>query len=215
MIESTAGLVIRTRPLTESSLIVHWLTDESGRVATVAKGARKPKSAFQGKIDLFYQCNFSYARSKKSELHTLSEVKLLGAHGFLRKNLAAFQQACYCAALIEATSEIDTPLPGSLPLMLGFLKSLESGLTSPQSVFAFELKWLAALGFATDLERESLSPGSREVVRRLNERDWMTPTNLVLSDSQNKEISRFLLNFMRFHLERVPAGRNEALELAP
>ena len=53
-IESTAGVVLRLRPLTETSLIVNWLTRDFGRIATVAKGARRPKSPFRGQIDLFY-----------------------------------------------------------------------------------------------------------------------------------------------------------------
>ena len=46
MIESATGMILRTRPLTETSLIVHWLTPDFGRIATVAKGARRPKSPF-------------------------------------------------------------------------------------------------------------------------------------------------------------------------
>ena len=50
MDERAHGVILRIRPLTESSLIVQWLTPESGRLATVAKGARRPKSAFLGKL---------------------------------------------------------------------------------------------------------------------------------------------------------------------
>ena len=65
MIETASGLVLRTRPLTETSLIVHWLTPQSGRIATVAKGARRPKSPFRGKLDLFYLADFSFVRSRR------------------------------------------------------------------------------------------------------------------------------------------------------
>ena len=77
MTESASGIILRTRPLTETSLIVHWLTPELGRVATVAKGARRPKSPFAGKLDLFYSADFSFTRSRRSELHTLREAGLL------------------------------------------------------------------------------------------------------------------------------------------
>ena len=55
MIETATGLILRTRPLTETSLIVHWLTPDFGRIATVAKGARRNQSPFLGKLDLFYR----------------------------------------------------------------------------------------------------------------------------------------------------------------
>jgi DNA repair protein RecO (recombination protein O) len=64
--ERASGIILRTRPLTDTSLIVHWLTPELGRIATVAKGARKPKSSFYGKLDLFFEADLSFARSQRS-----------------------------------------------------------------------------------------------------------------------------------------------------
>ncbi|HXA44461.1 MAG TPA: recombination protein O N-terminal domain-containing protein, partial [Candidatus Angelobacter sp.] len=58
MIKNATGIILRTRPLTETSLIVHWLTPDLGRLATVAKGARRPKSPFAGRLDLFYVADF-------------------------------------------------------------------------------------------------------------------------------------------------------------
>ena len=80
-LERATGIVLRTRPLTETSLIVEWLTPDLGRLSAVAKGARRPKSAFRGQIDLFYQAEFSFVRSNRSELHTLREARLLNPHG--------------------------------------------------------------------------------------------------------------------------------------
>src|SRR6266545_4502888 len=111
MDEKTLGLILRTRPLTETSLIVHWLTPELGRIATVAKGARRPKSPFRGKLDLFYEAEFSFSRSKRSELHNLREVMLRDTHSVLREDMARLQQASYASTLIEQTTETETPLP--------------------------------------------------------------------------------------------------------
>src|ERR1051325_7689890 len=96
--ESSIGIVLRTRPFTETSLIVNWLTPELGRISTVAKGARRPKSPFLGKLDLFYVAEFSFARSRRSELHTLREVSLRETHVPLRRELGYVQQAAYAAA---------------------------------------------------------------------------------------------------------------------
>src|SRR6267142_5763160 len=103
MSENATGIILRTRPLTETSLIVHWLTPDLGRLATVAKGARRPKSPFRGKLDLFYEADFSFARSRKSELHTLREVVLRETHAQLREDLRWIQQASYGAGFIEQT----------------------------------------------------------------------------------------------------------------
>ena len=59
MIQNATGLILRTLPLTETSLIVRWLTPEFGRISTVARGARRPQSAFHGKLDLFYEADLN------------------------------------------------------------------------------------------------------------------------------------------------------------
>src|SRR5471032_787550 len=97
MIESTRGIILRPRPLTETSLIVHWLTPDFGRIATVAKGARRAKSPFAGKLDLFYVADFSFTRSRSSQLHNLREVSLRETHGAIRQDMARLQQAAYAA----------------------------------------------------------------------------------------------------------------------
>jgi len=87
MIETATGLVLRTRRLTETSLIVHWLTPGLGRLATVAKGALRPKSPFAASSICFYRADFSFSRSRRSELHTLREVSLRETHPALRQDL--------------------------------------------------------------------------------------------------------------------------------
>ena len=91
MLESASGIILRTRLLTETSLIVVWLTAEHGRLSTVAKGARRPKSSYLGKLDLFYEVNFSFHRSRRSELHTLREVLLRETHATLRQDLQSLR----------------------------------------------------------------------------------------------------------------------------
>src|SRR5438034_216559 len=86
VIESAHGIILRTRPLTETSLIVHWLTPAFGRIATVAKGARRSQSPFLGKLDLFYELDFSFCRSRRTDLHTLREAKLLETRSEIRND---------------------------------------------------------------------------------------------------------------------------------
>src|SRR4051812_37552069 len=150
MIETSSGLILRTRPLTETSLIVHWLTPDLGRIATVAKGARRPKSPFRGKLDLFYEADFSFARSRKSELHNLREVVLREMHGTLRKNMGWIQQASYFATLVEQTTETETPLSKVYRLVRDALARLCNAPPTPRTVFAFELKLLDELGLGPD-----------------------------------------------------------------
>src|SRR6267154_1183052 len=142
MVESATGLILRTRLLTETSLIVHWLTRDLGRIATVAKGARRSKSPFLGKLDLFYLADFSFSRSRRSDLHMLREVKLRETHGAIREDISKLRHAAYATAFIEQATETETPLPAIYELLREFLDCLCKHKTAPQIVFAFELKLL-------------------------------------------------------------------------
>src|SRR5580692_11809222 len=115
-VERATGAILRIRPLTETSLIVNWLTREQGRIAAVAKGARRPKSPYRGHLDLFYLTEITFSRSRRSDLHNLREARLLESHAALRLDLGCLRQASYCAALIEQTTELDTPIPGIFEL---------------------------------------------------------------------------------------------------
>ena len=207
MIQSATGLILRTRPLTETSLIVHWLTAASGRIATVAKGARRAKSPFAGKLDLFYLADFSFTRSRHSELHTLREVSLLDTQSALRRDLHRLRLAAYAVGFIEQATETETPLPGIPELMNRFLTCLCHHPPAPQLVFAFEFKLLQELGLEPDLGETRLTPGAKQIVRTLTRDDWPAILRLKLTKAQSDELAHFLHGFLIFHLGHLPKGR--------
>lgn len=207
MIERAHGLILRTRPFTETSLIVNWLTPECGRISTVAKGARRTKSPFRGKLDLFYEVEFSFTRARRSELHLLNEATLQDAHEPLRHDLAYLQQASYCAGLIEQTTETGTPLPEIYELMRGFLGALPRHPPQSRNIHAFELKLLRELGLQPDLGQSRLTPRASALVRELAGSDWEQIAGLEATKDQAAQVRRFLHGFLVFHLGGVPKGR--------
>lgn len=211
MTESANGIILRTRPLTETSLIVHWLTPNLGRVATVAKGARRSKSPFAGKLDLFYVADFSFSRSRGSDLHNLREVNLRETHGPIREDILKLQQAAYATALVEQATETETPLPEIFELTRGFLRSLCEQKPQPQIIFALELKFLDELGLSPTLVETSLTPGAKKIVQSFLENDWNNLSRLKLTGPQNNELRQWLRGFLTLHLGKLPRGRNAAV----
>src|SRR5437016_8364040 len=205
MVERAQGLILRTRLLTETSLIVHWLTPDFGRLATAAKGARRSNSPFRGKLDLFYLADFSFSRSRCSELHTLREMVLRQTHTVLREELAYLRQASYCAALIERTTETETPLPALFELMTGFLDHLPTRPPAPLTLVAFQMKLLTELGLKPDLAKGDLSAGARKVLETATMADWSTLSRIKLAEVQAQEIGRFLKGFLVYHLGNLPS----------
>jgi DNA repair protein RecO (recombination protein O) len=211
MTESASGIILRTQSLTETSLIISWLTPNFGRIATVAKGGRRPKSPFSGKLDLFYESDFSFSRSQRSELHTLREVSLRQTNSALREDIIKLRQAAYGAAFIVQTTEAETPLPGVFDLFRKFLECLCLREPSPQLIFALELKMLRELGLEPDWHNTSLSAGTVKVAQGLLERDFAGGFGLKLADKQISEMRQFLHGYIIYHVGKVPRGRGEAL----
>ena len=210
-VENATGLILRTRPLTETSLIIHWLSPEMGRIATVAKGARRPKSPFAGKLDLFYLADFSFSRSRSSDLHNLREVKLHATHGAIREDIAKLQQAAYAALFVEQATETETPLPEIYGLVRQFLQLLCAESAAPQNIFAFELTLLRELGLAPDFADARLTPGAKKIVAAMQDGGMTGSARLKLSAAQVDELRDWLHGFLIFHLERLPRGRAAAL----
>jgi DNA repair protein RecO (recombination protein O) len=211
MIETASGIILRTRPLTETSLIIHWITPASGRLDTVAKGARRPKSPFHGKLDFAFACDFSFSRSARSSLHTLREVVLCNAREPLRHDLGWVRQAAYAASLIEQTTETDSPIPEIHALFDGLLNHLPRHPAKPRTVLAFELKLLRELGLEPDVTESRLAPKTRELVTVLLESDWKALQALQPTATEARELQQFLHGFLIYHLGKLPKGREAAL----
>jgi len=211
MIERATGLILRTRRLTETSLIVHWLTPDLGRLATVAKGALRPKSPFRGKLDLFFEADFSFSRSRRSDLHTLREVSLRQTHPKLRQDLARLRVAAYAVRWVELATETETPLPDVSALTRKLLEALDSKPASASGVFTFELALLTLSGFSPATDQIPLNAGTRKALALLASADWAQLDRLKLSDAQVRELERFLRQCLLEAWRTLPHGRAEAL----
>ena len=75
-IDHTAGFVLHSYPFRETSLIIESWTAEHGRVALVARGARRPRSALRGLLQPFTPLLLSW--SGKQELRTLHTAQWQG-----------------------------------------------------------------------------------------------------------------------------------------
>lgn len=129
--DSTQAILLRKTKLTETSLIVTWLTEEYGKLKTVAKGARETKSRFSGRLDLFFECQIQFSRSRRGELHGLREVQLIEPGVGLRTDYQRIALASYFVELIELVTESEHPVPELFDLMrraLGYLNRQSADL---------------------------------------------------------------------------------------
>jgi DNA repair protein RecO (recombination protein O) len=136
--ESTTAILLRKRKLSDTSLIISWCTDSLGCIQTAAKGARRAKSAFAGKLDLFFEAEIQIARSRKSNLHALTEVALKNPFSGIRENLRRTQAASYFVELIELCTEADHDEPELFALLKRAFNYLDTNDPDLRAILHFE-----------------------------------------------------------------------------
>ncbi len=155
--ESTAAILLRKRKLSDTSLIVSWCTESLGCIQTVAKGARRAKSPFAGKLDLFFEAEISIVRSRKSDLHTLTEVVLKNPFPGIRSNYLRTQIAAYFIELIEICTERDHHEPELFGLLRRAFGYLDVNDPTQRAVSHFETE-LARIAGVHDAKKLKADP---------------------------------------------------------
>jgi DNA repair protein RecO (recombination protein O) len=156
-VQSTAAILLRKRKFSDTSLIVSWCTESLGCVQTMAKGARRAKTPFAGKLDLFLETEISIVPSRKSTLHTLAEVVLKNPFAGIRTNYLRTQAAAYFVELIEICTERDHHEPELFALLrraFGYLDANDPNLRAIAH-FETELARIAGVHDAKKLKTDS------------------------------------------------------------
>ncbi len=196
----TAGIVLRTYPLTESSLIVRWITRDFGRINTVAKGARNPKSNLFGKLDLYYFVDFSFKRSRTSDLHTLKEAVVRESHPGIRTDLVRLELIVKAATIIEKHTEDATPLPGYYTLLRDYIACVQKAKSPEVTVAAYKIKFLAEYGLTPNIDSVDLSPAAKQILKHSLAFSWDSIECIKPTKTQFQEINLFLDRFIQENL---------------
>ncbi len=152
-VESARGTIIRLTKLSDTSLIVLWMSEEEGLLKTVAKGARRPKSVFSGRLDLFVDAGFQWSRSRASDLHGLREVEVHDYRESLRGSYRDSVVAAYFGQLLEMVLEPNHAEPEIFGLLQRGLAYLKEQGGSRKAVLHFEKEVARLLGLGEGAQR--------------------------------------------------------------
>jgi DNA repair protein RecO (recombination protein O) len=148
-----AGYVLHTYPYKETSLIAELFTRRFGRVAVLARGARRPRSAMRGVLLSFHPLRLSWSAS--AELGNLIGAEWAGA----LQPLAGQGLMCgfYVNELVMRLLPRDDPHEALFDAYAQSLAQLSQGTAHAAALRAFEKRLLAELGYAPLLERDAAS----------------------------------------------------------
>jgi DNA repair protein RecO (recombination protein O) len=158
----TEGIVLRSLRYGEADRILHLYTPDRGRVSAIAKGVRRTKSRFGGRLEPFFRLNLVLYEGR-SELLTVTSVETLAAHPRLREDARALDGAARACEAVARVFDDGDPHAGVYHLLANELALLDGdpARAGRSNALAFRLKLLLAAGFAPHLA-SCASCGERE-----------------------------------------------------
>ncbi len=208
----TWGYVIRTFRLTDTSLIVEWLTEHEGRISTIARGAFRKKSAFAGKLDWLFYAEISYRRSRSSNLHALKEVELQATPSQIRRSVSSLNQIAYFVELIRRATETETPIPDIFQLFHQAVRQAEQGVLGAGFILWFEWRLLDILGLHPAINDVHLNEDCRQVLTLWSRNPKEFPHERTIHPPQIARLGSLFAKHWIAEIGRCPPLRTRLLQ---
>ena len=145
--------MLRSMRFGEADRILHVYTPLRGRVSAIAKGVRRSRSRFGGRLEPFFRLRLGLHEGR-SDLLTVTSADTIAGHPRLRENASALDAAARSCDAVSRLFETSDPHPEVFNLLCTMLDLLEADPvagSAPERRLAFRLKLLLAAGLAPQL----------------------------------------------------------------
>jgi DNA repair protein RecO (recombination protein O) len=158
----TEAVVLRSMRYGEADRILHLYTPMRGRVGAIAKGVRRARSRFGGRLEPFSHVAL-VLHEGRSDLLTVTSADSLRPHARLREDAGSLDAAARACDAVSRLFETSEPHPEVFHLLCNELALLDGdpARATHANQLAFRLKLLLAAGLAPQLAA-CASCGERE-----------------------------------------------------
>ena len=149
MLTKDAAVCIRVVDYSETSQIATFFTRATGKISAIAKGAKRPKSAFDGPIEVFSYGRIVFSDSSREKLATLTEFEQQPSFPKLRNNLFALNCCLFGAELLNSMTKDYDPHPQLYDSFLQFLQNTGNAKNKSEMLallILFQLSLLKEVG---------------------------------------------------------------------
>jgi DNA repair protein RecO (recombination protein O) len=150
----TEAVVLRSIRYGEADRILHLYSAARGRVGAIAKGSRKPRSRFGGRLEPFFRLDM-VLHEGRGELATVTAAATLDGYPRLRASGPAIGAAARaCDAVLRLLDSVE-PNPAAYNLLCRYLALLDQASPGKPAglnvALSFRLKLALAAGFSPEL----------------------------------------------------------------
>jgi len=146
MLTKDIAICIRALDYSETSQIVTLFTKATGKIKAIAKGSKRPKSAFDGPIEMFSCGKIVFSDSTKEKLATLTEFEQQPGFTHLSDNLFAFNCCLFGTELLSSLTNDYDPHPELFDSFLQFLQNTNEIRDTLVLLILFQLALLKEVG---------------------------------------------------------------------
>jgi DNA repair protein RecO (recombination protein O) len=151
----TEAVVLRSMRYGEADRILHVYTPHRGRVSAIAKGVRRARSRFGGRLEPFFRLRLELHEGR-GELLTVTGAQTVDGHPRLREDARALDAAARACDAVGRLFETEEPHPGVFNLLCRQLALLDAQAAAGSAIgraggLQFRLKLLHAAGLAPQL----------------------------------------------------------------
>jgi DNA repair protein RecO (recombination protein O) len=219
----TEAVVLRSMRYGEADRILHVYTPNRGRIGAIAKGVRRARSRFGGRLEPFFRLQIELHEGR-GELLTVTGAQTVNGYSALRGDAHALDAAARACDAVGRLFETSEPHPGVFNLLcrkLSLLDESPAGATRA-SALAFRLKLLVAAGLAPQLgacaccgEREHLLGFSGAAGGVVCSSCWTSEppveTRTVGAFTLDEQAHEFMREALGRPLSESPAGEERVL----
>ncbi|HEX41239.1 MAG TPA: DNA repair protein RecO [Phycisphaerales bacterium] len=162
MLTSDTGICIRAVDYSETSQVLTFFTRDHGKLGVIAKGSKRPKSAFGGPIEMFAHGQLTFTANADRALATLTGFEIEAN----RTNPASVSADLYVlhgcllgVELLDHMTDEHDPHPDLYEAFVAFVADMCESAAKPSRrdtlalLILFELQLLMAVGLRPVLDR--------------------------------------------------------------
>lgn len=149
--DDQVAFLLHAYPYSETSLILDAFTREHGRLALLARGARRPRSALRGVLIGFQRLELGWFGG--GEVKTLAKAEWLGGTPLLQGR--CLMLGYYLNELLQKLLPREDAHPSLFDAYAEALAALASGAADAPELRRFEKSLLKEIGYGLSLEHEA------------------------------------------------------------
>ncbi len=156
MLVETQAIVLRTQRFGDTSIVATLYTQQFGKCAVLAKGARTPGSAQGVALEVPNHIRVAFYRKPRREVFLVRFAETVERFHQIRTSMERMATALFVVESILLTQELEEPNPVLYALLLQALRGTEQSSSFSVSIaIAFLLRLARLLGFAIPIDRDT------------------------------------------------------------